>query len=136
MSNVRPSVAMFLPLQRVLAFAPGGLLARLSKLEVEREDSRSLVLDADGRLVVFDKLLQSVCRSGRAVASFPSIETIDVEHFTNGKRFEWWTLTLRMKGGKRIRIGRSVDDAAVSIAAARVASVVGKKVSVAERVGL
>jgi hypothetical protein len=127
---------MLLALQRLLAFMPGSLLVGLSDISVEQEDSGNLVLDADGRLFVFDKSSHAVFQSGNAVASFPSIEAINIEHFTNGKRFEWWALNLSLKGGKRLRIGRSVDDSKVSIAAARVANVIGKSVRVVQRVGL
>ena len=63
------------------------------------------------------------------MASFSSVNAIEVKHFVNGKRFEWWVLSLRLRASKQIFIGRSTDDVQVSVAAARIAKVTGKTVS-------
>ena len=76
-----------------------------------------------------------VSRSGKVVASFGSVQTVDVEHFVNGKRFEWWVLSLALQG-KKLFIGRSTDGADISIAAAHAAAVMSKRVKSIERVGL
>ena len=123
-------------LKRALAFMPGSFLVALSDLEIEREDQSSLVLNADGWLVKFDKPSQVVTHSGKFVASFSSVETIDVEHFINGSLFGWWVLSLTLKAGRKFSIGRSVDGAQVLIAAAHAATVTGKKVRSFERARL
>lgn len=124
------------PLKRILAFMPGSFLVALSDIEIERDDEKRLVLNADGWLVTFDKPSQAVTYSGTAVASFSSVDAIEVRHFVNGKRFEWWVLSLRLLGGKNISIGRSADGAQVSIAAAHAATIIGKSVRALKGVGL
>ena len=124
------------PLKRILAYMPGSFLVALSSIEIDTDDENGLVLNADGWPVTFDKRSQLVSYSGRAVASFSSLNAIDVMHFVNGKHFEWWVLRLRLRGGKRISVGRSTDDVQVSIAAARIAKVTGHSVSVVDGFGL
>jgi len=124
------------PLKRILAFMPGSFLVALSSVEIEREDGSALVLDADGWSVTFDKRTQAVSYSGRSVASFSSLDAIEVAHYVNGKRYEWWVLRLKLFGGKKVFIGRSTDAAQVSVAAAHAATITGKSVRAAKGVGL
>lgn len=127
---------MALSLKKFLAFMPGSFLAALSAVEIEREDQHQLVLNADGWIVGFDKPSQVVSHSGRPVASFSTVEAVGVQHFVNGKRFEWWVLSLKLRGGKTLSIGRSTDGAQISIAAAHAASMLGKSVLATQGVGL
>jgi hypothetical protein len=127
---------MAISLKRILSFLPGGLLVALSFVAIESEGEDSLVLSADGWLVEFNKASQLVSCSGKLVASFRSVQTVNVEHFVNGKRFEWWVLSLALHGGKKIFVGRSTDGVEVSIAAAHAATVMNKHVKSIERVGL
>ena len=122
-------------LKRILAFLPGGFLVVLSTIGVEHEDKDGLVLNSDGWLTEFNKTAKLVSRSGTLVASFGSILSVDVEHYINGKRFEWWVLNLTLQGGKKLFIGRSTDSVEVSIVAAHVAEAVSKRVRAVERVG-
>lgn len=122
-------------LKRILAFLPGGFLVALSTIGVEHEDKDGLVLNSDGWLTEFNKTAKLVSRSGTLVASFGSILSVDVEHYINGKRFEWWVLNLTLQGGKKLFIGRSTDSVEVSIVAAHVAEAVSKRVRAVERVG-
>jgi hypothetical protein len=127
---------MAFSLKKLLAFMPGSFLAVLSDVEIEREDQNQLVLNADGWLVGFDKPSQVVSYSGRSVASFSTVEAVGVQHFVNGKRFEWWVLSLKLRGGKKLSVGRSTDGAQISIAAAHAASIMGKSVLATQGVGL
>lgn len=72
-------------------------------------------MNADGWLIEFNKTSQTVSCSQKLGGSFQSVQTVDVKHFVNGKRFEWWLLSIAMRGGKRIFVGRSTDGAEVSI---------------------
>jgi hypothetical protein len=119
-------------LKRVLSFLPGGCLVALSGVAIENEDKNSLVLNADGWLIEFDKPSQTVKRSKKLVASFRSVNTVDIEHFVNGRGFEWWVLSLALHGRRRLFIGRSTDGVDISIAAAHVATMISKNVNVIE----
>lgn len=122
-------------LKRILAFLPGGFLVALSTVAIKHEDKEGLVLDSDGWLIEFNKTSKLVSRSGTLVASFGSILSVDVEHYVNGKRFEWWVLNLTLQGGRKLFVGRSTDSAEVSITAAHIADAVSKRVRVIEKVG-
>ena len=127
---------MAFSIKRLLAFMPGGLLVALSQIEIEDESENRLTLSADGWPIVFDRTSQLVSHSGQIVAAFSSVETVDIAHFVNGKRFEWWVLSLTLRGGKKLDLGRSTDGVQVSIVAAHTATITGKRVSTVERVGL
>jgi hypothetical protein len=126
---------MTFPLKRLLALMPGSFLVALSQIEIEDEKENRLVLNADGWPIELEKASQVVSCSGRPVATFSSVESVDVEHFTNGKRFEWYVLSLRLHGGKRLAIGRSTDGSQVSIVAAHVATITSKRVRAIETAG-
>lgn len=127
---------MTFPLKRILAFLPGGFLAALSTLTIKHEDQDSLVLNSDGWLIEFNKRLKLVSRSGTPITTFELIISVDVEHFVNGKRFEWWVLNLTLKGEKKTFIGRSTDEVDISITAAHIADAVSKQVRAIKRTGL
>lgn len=122
-------------LKRILAFMPGSILVGLSDIEIEKENENRLVLNADGWLVTFDKPPETVSYAGRMVASFASVDSINIQHFINGKRFEWWVLSLKLRTGKRLTIGRSIDSVQISIAAAHAATIMGKNVRTIKGVG-
>lgn len=126
---------MAFPVKRLLAWMPGSMLVAFSQIEIESEDENRLVLSADGWPVAFDKRSQVVSYSGKPVASFSSVDSVDIAHFINGKRFEWWVLSLRLRGGKTLAIGRSTDGAQVSIAAAHAATITGRTVRAVRGVG-
>ncbi len=127
---------MAFPIKRLLAFMPGGLFVALSQIEIEDESANQLILNADGWPIVFDRSSQVVSHSGQIVAVFSSVETVDIAHFVNGKRFEWWVLSLTLRGGKKLALGRTTDGVQVSIVAAHTATITGKSVRIVERVGL
>lgn len=127
---------MVFPVKRLLAWLPGSMLVAFSQIEIESEDKNRLVLSADGWPVVFDKRSQVVSFSGKPVASFSSVDSVDIAYFINGKRFEWWVLRLRLRGGKTLAIGRSTDGAQVSIVAAHAATITGRAVRAVNGVGL
>ena len=129
-------IAMVFPLNRFLSFFPGGFLVALSVIAVEYDEKECLVLNADGWLFEFDKASQTVSRSGKVVALFRSVKTVDVEHFVNGKRFEWWVISLTLLSGERLFLGRSTDGVDVSIAAAHAATLMNKDVKGIDRVGI
>ena len=127
---------MSFPIRRLLAFMPWGLFVALSQIEIEEESEYKLLLSADGWPIVFDKSTNVISHSGRTVATLSSVESVDIAHFINGKRFEWWVLSLTLRGGKTLPLGRSTDGVQVSIAAAHTATITGKLVRTVERVGL
>jgi len=114
---------------------PGGVLAALSDVEIEREDENTLELMADDWSISFDKLSQTVTYADRQVVSFSSLNSIDVAHFVNGRGFEWWVLSLNVRGRKTLRVGRSTDGAQIAIVAAHAAKITGKTVRAVEEVG-
>ncbi|UUZ47807.1 hypothetical protein LP420_32605 [Massilia sp. B-10] len=120
----------------MLVWMPGSLLVAMSHIEVEEKNEGRLVLNADGWPFSFERASQRISRAGQHVAAFAAVDSVDLAHFKNGKRFEWWVLSLQLRGGKTLTIGRSTDGAEASLAGASVATITGKQVRALERPGL
>lgn len=115
---------------------PGGILVAFSEVEITDESENKLTLNSDGWPIVFDRTSKVISHSENAVGTFSEVETVEIAHFVNGKRFEWWVLSIRLRGVKKLRIGRSTDGAQLSTVAVHIATITGKGVRIVERVGL
>ena len=93
-------------------------------------------MNADGWHIFFDKARRLVFFSGRPKFSFASVDNVQLEHFTNSRKFEWWVLSVGFLDGRKLKLGRSIDDVDVSIAAASVAKVLDKAVQTYKSSGL
>lgn len=113
----------------------GELFAAFSRIDIDEKSDRRLAIDVNTRKIVADRAEQTVCSSGRLVARFATIQSIDFEHFVNGKNFAWWIVSLQLVGGRKIRIGKSVNGAQLSIVAAHLSTLTGKRVRAFSRVG-
>jgi hypothetical protein len=123
-------------LASLLAVAFSRVFVASSWIKIEAQSSDRLVLNANSRPIVADKLSRIISAYGRPIARFDAIDTIDVQHFTNGKRFEWWVVSLNLFGQHNIRIGGAVDDVQASIAAAALSTITGKRVRALQGWGL
>ncbi|MFS2037050.1 hypothetical protein ACEN8I_23705 [Polaromonas sp. CT11-55] len=112
----------------VLTVALSNVFVVFSWIKIEAQSPDRLVLNASSREIVADKLSRMISAYGRPIASFDSIDTIDVKHFINGRKFEWWVVSLHLFGQRTIRIGRAVDGFEASRAAASLSTITGKRV--------
>ncbi len=115
--------------QLVNLFFPifGNFFAVFSRIKIHTETPNRLVLDVNTRLIVLDKILQIVSSSGQLLTKFDAIQSIDIDHFTNGSRGEWWVISLQLVD-RKLRIGQTVDGVQSSIVAAHLSTITGKKV--------
>ncbi|WP_372527562.1 hypothetical protein [Piscinibacter sp.] len=97
-------------------------------IEIVEQNENCLVLRANNRRIVADKLARTIKAGNRVVASFDSIRSIDIKYFCTGDGPEWWTVSLCLGRHRRVPIGKTSDDAQASIAAARLSTITGKKV--------
>lgn len=92
-------------------------------------DDLRLVLQHGGHEIVADRRNRTVWSGTRLLATFDAIESIDIRHCSSDEDGpEFWEISLRGRGISSTLIGRSSDDAEASIVAARLATVMGKKV--------
>lgn len=99
-------------------------------LQILRFDEEQLVIrGCEGRLC-FERRRRLVRKSGRVVASFEAITQVRLVHHRGGDDHPAsWSVDLHVKGWfSDVRVGTSEDDVDASIAAARIATVVGKPV--------
>ena len=126
---------MFTKISNAFRLVFGELFAALSRIDIDMESDECLVIDVNTRKIFVDKTKRSVSSSDRLIAKFETIQSIDVEHFVNGKRFEWWVVSLQLVGGRKIRICKSVDGVQLAIVAAHLGTVTGNSVRAFSRVG-
>ena len=110
--------------------AAGDLLASAYPLKIVRHDDALLVLNGNGREIVFNKRFRTIKSGTTVLAQFDAIETIDVIHHRGDEdRPESWSVRLNLKGWfASVSIGDTNDDAEASIVAARVSRFTDKKV--------
>lgn len=99
-------------------------------LEIVQQDDVSLVLNGNGRQIVFNKRFGTVKSGTKVLARFDAIQTIDVTHHGPGDdRPESWSVRLNLKGWfASVAIGDTHDDVSASIVAARISRCTDKKV--------
>ena len=119
-----------------LAVSFSRVFVAFSWITIEVQDPDRLVLNANSRPIVADRPSRMISAYGRPIARFEAIDTIDIQHFTNGKRFEWWVVSLHLLGQRKIRVGSTVDDVQASLAAAALSTVTGKRVRALQGWGL
>ena len=119
-----------------LAVTFSRIFVAFSWIKIEAQGPDRLVLNANSRPIVADKSSRLISAYGRPIARFEAMDAIEVQHFTNGKRFEWWVVSLNLVGQHKIRIGSAVDDVQASIAAAAFSTITGKRVRALQGWGL
>jgi hypothetical protein len=87
-----------------------------------------LVLNANNRRIVADRRTRNFMAADRVIASFDTVESIEIRYVENGDGPEYWTVSLATTAHKRVAIGKTFDDAQASVAAARLATIASKKV--------
>jgi hypothetical protein len=102
-------------------------------IKVVRDDGTCLELRAGGRSIVADKLARTVSLGARTVATFETIHRIEVTVHDRHEGEAWWAVGLCLADRKKVRLGETTDDAAASIAAARLATYTGKEVEAVRR---
>jgi hypothetical protein len=97
-------------------------------IEMTEQGDDRLLIQSSGRQLVADKSRRAITSSGRVVARFDAIQSIDVKRTENENGPTVWTISLYLSLFSRIHIGRTTDDAEASIVAARLSTITGKKV--------
>ncbi|MCW5635894.1 MAG: hypothetical protein KIT17_21340 [Rubrivivax sp.] len=97
-------------------------------VEIEAFDEDQLVIASSHGRFVFDRRQRVVSEGGQQLATFDSIQTVDVTAFPGGRGERSWSITLFRSMFDRITVGRTYDDGEASVAAARIADAVGCRV--------
>jgi hypothetical protein len=97
-------------------------------IELETLDDDQLVLDSSHGNFVFDRKARVVLQGGQQVATFDSIQSVDIAAFPGGRGERSWSITLFCGFLDRITVGRTYDDGEASVVAAKLADVIGCKV--------
>jgi len=81
-----------------------------------------------GRALVFDARRAAIVRGSRVVAPFAQVSHVELIEHRGEKPYRHWALRVHLAGGRRIFLGRDSSDVEADVAAARVATVLGKPV--------
>lgn len=94
---------------------------------VEAGESLLCIRSSHGEFV-FDRVQRQVLRDGTPVATFDSVQSVDISSLPGREDARSWALSLYITFFQRVTIGRTVDDGEASVIAAKVAGVLGCKV--------
>lgn len=99
-------------------------------LEILQADELRLVIQGRGGPLCVDRRRRAVTRNGRLLVAFDAVIQVAVRHHRGDDDSpERWSVDLHVKGWfSDIHVGSSVDDADASIAAARIATFMGRPV--------
>lgn len=97
-------------------------------VEIEQFDDNQLVVDSSHGRFVFDRLQRVVEAGGQQLATFDSIQTVDIAAFPGGRGERSWSITLFRSVFDRITVARTYDDGDASVVASKIAGVLGCRV--------
>lgn len=81
-----------------------------------------------GHALVFDAQRAAVMRGARVLAPFADVSHVELLERRGENRYRYWTVRVHLTNGRRIFLGRESDDVEADLAAAHVATVLGKPV--------
>jgi hypothetical protein len=97
-------------------------------VEIGRFDDDVLVVESSHGSFVFDRRERVVSEGGQPLATFDSIQSVDIAAFPGGRGERSWSITLFRSLFDRLTIARTYDDGDASVVAAKIAAVVGCRV--------
>jgi len=81
-----------------------------------------------GRALVFNAARAAIMRGARVVAPFAGVSHVELLERRAQYKHRHWTLSVRLINGRRIVLGREINDVEADLAAAHVATALGKPV--------
>ena len=97
-------------------------------VEVEQFDDDQLILDSSHGRFIFDRRQRVVIQDDMQLATFDTIQSVDIGAFPGGRGERSWSITLFRSLFDRITVGRTYDDGDASVVAAKLAGVIGCRV--------
>jgi hypothetical protein len=81
-----------------------------------------------GHALVFDARRAAIVRGERVLAQFADVSHVELLERRGERRYRYWVVRVHLADGRRVFLGRESDDVEADLAAARVATVLGKPV--------
>lgn len=97
-------------------------------VEIEVYDDDQLVVASSHGRFVFDRRQRVVQEGDQQLATFDTIQSVDIAAFPGGRGERSWSLTLFRSMFDRITVARTYDDGDASVVAAKIAEVIGCRV--------
>ena len=119
---------MKIPHRLALKLSPLVEAARGEPLVEPFVEIEQLVIESSHGRFVFDRRERVVSESGQQLATFDSIQSVDVAAFPGGRGERSWSITLFRSLFDRITIARTYDDGDASVVASKMAAVIGCRV--------
>jgi hypothetical protein len=100
------------------------------EVTVERETRECLELRYGSLQTVFNRTSEQVLQNGKLVAVLPLVERVQIHRPLNQEGRRNWFITVQVQGGRYVHVGQVTDDEDASLVGGRIASVVGRPVTV------
>ncbi|MBI5721618.1 MAG: hypothetical protein HZC37_28430 [Burkholderiales bacterium] len=97
-------------------------------VEIGQFDDDVLVVESSHGSFLFDRLERVVKQGEQQLATFDSIQSVDIAAFPGGRGERSWSITLFRSLFDRITVARTYDDGDASVVAAKIAEVVGCRI--------
>lgn len=97
-------------------------------VEIGQFDDNVLVIESSHGSFVFDRVQRLVKEGEQQLATFDTIQSVDIAAFPGGRGERSWSITLFRSLFDRITIARTYDDGDASVVAARIADVIGCRI--------
>lgn len=97
-------------------------------VEIGQFDDNVLVIESSHGSFVFDRLQRVVKEGEQQLATFDTIQSVDIAAFPGGRGERSWSITLFRSLFDRITIARTYDDGDASVVAAKIADVIGCRI--------
>ena len=97
-------------------------------VEIAQFDDDQLVIESSHGRFVFDRRQRVVSEGGQPLATFDTIQSVDIAAFPGGRGERSWSITLFRSLFDRITVARTYDDGDASVVSAKMADVIGCKV--------
>jgi hypothetical protein len=97
-------------------------------IEIEQFDDDQLVVGSSHGRFIFDRRQRVVIQDDIQLATFDTIQSVDIAAFPGGRGERSWSITLFRSLFDRITVGRTYDDGDASVVAAKLAGIMGCRV--------
>jgi hypothetical protein len=118
-------------LQRLLSRAGENFFYSAS-IDLVEGSPRRVVLSMVGRPFTADAVTREIRSEDRVVARFEAVEAVVITRLLGKGPLVWWLVNLSLRHGGEVFVGRTSDDLEASVAAARLATVIGVEVRAPE----
>jgi len=107
----------------------------IARVRITDDSPMRLAVQYGGSITDFHRQTGDILQNSRLVASFSTVERIELRQVQRAHEPLRWEIGLRLEGDRHVRVGLSPEPEEASIVAAHIGTATGKPVSVNPTMG-